>query len=156
MQTITIFGRKQSSLSLFINRTTYELFTHKSYPYKHLTVCKQIGSGSYKNVIYKLFVYKLYIQYMYKKSSCLTIRPDLPDPLPPPPLSIVHRFRVVSKATSCIGTELLYIGSSWSSCFCSSMCWGPQEYIIYEFVPTSPAVSRMSSSSNLHNFPDGW
>ena len=33
---------------------------------------------------------------------------------------------------------------------------GPQEYITYEFVPTSPAVSRMSSSSNFDSFRDGW
>ena len=46
-----------------------------------------------------------------------------------------------SKATSCISTELLYIGSSWSSGLCLSMWKGPQEY---EFVLTSPAVSHMS------------
>ena len=38
---------------------------------------------------------------------------DLSDPLPPP-FSIVHRFRSVFKATSRIGTELLYVGSRWS------------------------------------------
>ena len=56
---------------------------------------------------------------------------DLPDPLPPP-FSIVHRFRPVFKTTSCIGTELLYIGSCWSSCLCSVMWRGAQEYISYE------------------------
>ena len=30
-------------------------------------------------------------------------------------------FRLVLRATSRIGTELLYVDSSWSSCFCSSM-----------------------------------
>ena len=44
-------------------------------------------------------------------------------------------------------SELLYVGSRWSSCLCSSMWRGPQEYITYELVPTSPAVSRMSGSS---------
>ena len=53
-------------------------------------------------------------------SSCHAISTDLPDPLPPP-FSIVHRFRYVFKATSCIGTELLYVGPCWSSCLCSSM-----------------------------------
>ena len=31
---------------------------------------------------------------------------------------------------------------------------GPQEYVTYELVPTSPAVSRMSGSSNLDSFRD--
>ena len=44
---------------------------------------------------------------------------------------------------------------SWSSNLCSSMCGGPQDYITYEFVPTSPAVSRMSGLSNLDSFRDG-
>ena len=88
-------------------------------------------------------------------SSCRAASMDLPDPLPQP-FSIVHRSREVLKATSCIGTELLYIGSSWSSNFRSSMWRGPLEYIAYEFVLTSPAVSRMSGSSNLDSFPDGW
>ena len=39
---------------------------------------------------------------------------------------------------------------------CSSMWRGPQDYVTYEFVPTSPAVSRMSGSSNLDSFRDGW
>ena len=63
---------------------------------------------------------------------------DLPDLLSPP-LSIVHRSREVFQAPSCIRTELLYIGSSWSSCE-----WGPQEYNAYEFLLTSPAYTRMS------------
>ena len=33
---------------------------------------------------------------------------------------------------------------------------GPQEYIPYKAVLTSPAVSHKSSSSNLDNFRDGW
>ena len=46
--------------------------------------------------------------------------------------------------------------SSWSSCLSSSMWRGPQAYVAYEFVLTSPAVSRMSGSSNLDSFHDGW
>ena len=46
--------------------------------------------------------------------------------------------------------------SEWSSCLCSSMWWGSQEYVAYEFVLTSPAVSCMSGSSNLVSFHDGW
>ena len=44
-------------------------------------------------------------------SSCCTASTDLPDPLSPP-ISIVHRFRELFRATSCIGIELLYIASS--------------------------------------------
>ena len=77
------------------------------------------------------------------------------DPLPPP-VSIVHRSWSVFKDTSGIGTELLYISSSWSSCLCSSMWRDPQEYVAYEFVPTSPAVYRISGSSILDSFYDGW
>ena len=88
-------------------------------------------------------------------SSCRTINTDILDPFLPP-LSIIHCFRLVFKAISCIGTEQLYVGSSWSSCLCSSMWRGPWEHITYKFVPTSPAVSCMSGSSNLDSFCDGW
>ena len=80
---------------------------------------------------------------------------DFPDSLSPP-ISIVHRFRDVFQATSCIDTELLYIGSSWSTCLCSSMRRGPQYCIAYEFVLTSPAVSHKPRSSHWDNFCDGW
>ena len=33
---------------------------------------------------------------------------------------------------------------------------GPLEHIVYEFVLTSPAVSRMSGSSYFDSFSDGW
>ena len=36
--------------------------------YNHLTVCKQINSGSFKNVINKLYVYK---SYLYKEDLAL-------------------------------------------------------------------------------------
>ena len=42
------------------------------------------------------------------------------------------------------------------SCLCLSMWRGPQKYIPYELIPTSPAVSRMSGSSNFDSFCDGW
>ena len=71
------------------------------------------------------------------------------------PDSIVHCSQEAFQATFCIGIELLYIGPCWSSCLCSSMWRGPQEYITYEFVLTSPTVSRVFGSSNLDSFPDG-
>ena len=74
---------------------------------------------------------------------------DIPNPLSPP-LPIVLYFRQVLR------TELLYVGSSWSSCLCMSMRRGPQEYITYALVLTSPAVSCMSGSSNFDIFRDGW
>ena len=42
------------------------------------------------------------------------------------------------------------------TCLCSSMWRDPLEYVTYEFISTSPAVSRMSASSNLDRFPNGW
>ena len=88
-------------------------------------------------------------------SSCRAISTDIPDPFSPP-LPITHRFWQVLRATPHILTELLYVGSSWSPCFCSAMWRGPQGYITYELFPTSPAVSCMSGSSNLDSFRDGW
>ncbi len=44
---------------------------------------------------------------------------------------------------------------SWWSCFCLAICGGPLEYIPYELVLASPAVSCMSGSSNLDSFRDG-
>ena len=88
-------------------------------------------------------------------SSCRAASTVLFDPLSPH-VSIVHRFREVFQVTSCIGTDLLYLGSSWSSNLCSSMWRVPQEYITFEFVLTSLAVSRISGSSNLDSFRDGW
>ena len=94
-------------------------------------------------------------QAYWSSTSCHTTITDLPDPISPP-IFIIHQSREAFKAISCIGTELLYIDSSWLSCFCSSMWRGPLEYIAYEFVLTSPAVSRMSGSSNFDSFCDGW
>ena len=63
-------------------------------------------------------------------SSCRIAGMDLPDPLTPA-VSIFHRSREVFKPISCIGTELLYILSSWSSCLWSSMRRGLREHITY-------------------------
>ena len=66
--------------------------------------------------------YDLYVCILHSSSSLSrrAISTDTPDTLPPP-FSIVHCFRQVLKVTFCIGTELLYVGSSWSSCLCSSI-----------------------------------
>ena len=57
-------------------------------------------------------------------SSCHAASSDIPDPLSPL-LLIIHRLWQVFRATSCILTELLYVCSSWSSCFCLAICGGP-------------------------------
>ena len=77
------------------------------------------------------------------------------DPISPP-LLIVHCFRQVFRAASCISTELLYVGSSWSFSLCSAIWSGPQEYTTYDLVLISSAVSRISGSSNFDSFRDGW
>ena len=105
--------------------------------------------------IIELHLLNIYSYIFVSSSSYRDISTDLSDPLPPP-FSIVHHFRLVFKATSCIITELLYVGSSWSSCLCLSLWRGQQEYVIYELIPTSPAVFCMSGLSNLNNFRDGW
>ena len=81
-------------------------------------------------------------------SSCHAANTDLPESLSSS-FTIVHCSWEVFKATYYIGTEVFYIGSSWSSCLCSSTWWGPLEHVAFEFVPTSPAMSRMSGLSNL-------
>ena len=106
-------------------------------------------------IINQSFAVYLYSDLQFTSSSCPAISTDIPDPLSPP-LTIFHCFRQVFRTTSRIGTEQLYVGSCWSSCLCSSIWRGPQEYIAYELVPTSPAVSRMSGSSNFDSFRDGW
>ena len=73
-----------------------------------------------------------------------------------PSVSLVHCPREVFQATSSIGIELPYVGSSWSSYLCSSMWGGPLEYITYDFVRTSPAVFCMSGSSNFNSYRDCW
>ena len=80
-----------------------------------------------------------------------------------------HHHHVVLAArislTLCRYFSLSFIASGRSSGqhpVSSHSCWmyvragrgGPQEYITYEFVPASLAVSRMSGSSNLNSFHD--
>ena len=84
-------------------------------------------------------------------SSCRAASTDIPDLLSPP-RAIVHRLWQVFRATSRILTQLLYVCSSWSSCFCLAICGGPLGYISYGLVLASPAVSCMSGSSSLDSF----
>ena len=66
---------------------------------------------------------------MSSSSLCHAISRNIPDPLLPP-LLIIHCFRQVFRATSHVGTELLYVGLNWSSCLCLSMWRGPLEYVL--------------------------
>ena len=66
----------------------------------------------------------------YISSSCRAASTDLPDPLLPP-VSIIHCSQDVFNAIYSIDTELLYRGSSWSSCLCSSEWRGPLFWIQY-------------------------
>ena len=59
VQTIVILVSKQISSISFKNKITYKLLTYKSY--NHLTVCKLMKSGSFRNIIDKLCIYESYI-----------------------------------------------------------------------------------------------
>ena len=91
---------------------------------------------------------------MYSNIIIISSSTDIPDPLSPS-LPIAHCSQQVFRDTSHIGTELLYVSSYWTSCLCLSMWRGPQEYITYELLPTSPAVYRTSGSSILIVFVMG-
>ena len=73
----------------------------------------------------------------------------------PSPATHLHRPSLLVGLQGYILYQLLYINSSRLSCPCSSMWRCLQEYVGYEFVPTSPAVSRMPGLSNLSSFCDG-
>ena len=119
-----------------------------------ITLGLKIHENSRAEQKYYIYIY-IYI-YIYKYiSSGHATSTDLPGPLSPP-FSIVHRSQEVFKARSSIGTELLYIGSSWSSCLSPSTWRDPWEYIAYEFILLSMAGFRMSGSSNFDSFRDGW
>ena len=46
--------------------TDVELLVLHSNTWNHLTICRQMSSGSFKNVNYKLCIYKLYVcMYVY-------------------------------------------------------------------------------------------
>ncbi len=53
-------------------------------------------------------------------SSCQAASTDIPGPLSPF-LPIIPRFWQVLRTTSRILTELLYVGFSWSPCFCEGV-----------------------------------
>ena len=58
----------------------------------------------------------IYIYISSSSSSCGAASTDIPDHLSPL-LPIIHRLRQVLRVTSCVLTQLLYVGLNWSSCF---------------------------------------
>ena len=102
---------------------------------------------------YQIFLSNTNNLYTVVSSSCLAASTDLPLL---PPISIVNHSWEVFQTTACIGTELLYIDSSWLPYLCLPMWRGTQEYITYELILTTSAVSCMSGSSNLNSFHDRW
>ena len=80
---------------------------------------------------------------MIKSSSFRAANTDIPDPLSPL-LPIVHRHWQVFRATFSILTELLYVCSSWPSCFCSAICGGPLEYINTRLTKAWTAIDKLS------------
>ena len=79
--------------------------------------------------------------YTWPSPATLLYRPSLPVGLPG---YILYRHRAVVCRFSLVVLPLLV----------HMKC--PLEYVTYEFVPTSPAVSCMSSLSNLDSLCDGW
>ena len=78
---------------------------------------------------------------------------DIPDPLSPL-FPIVHRLWQGLQGYipyPHIAAEFMFV---LVALLLLVHMWGPQEYISYELVPDSPAVSCMSGSSNLDSFRD--
>ena len=53
------------------NQYWIELLVLDKNTWNHLIVCKQVNSGSFKNVIYKICIYYSYLIYMYKEDLAL-------------------------------------------------------------------------------------
>ena len=99
------------------------IYTHTHiyiYIYIYVSVSRSTYIYVYAHTTIYIYIYIYALIYHHVTS---TISVYLPDPLPTPS-SIVNRFRWVLKALSCIGTELLYIGSSWSSPAFARLCEG--------------------------------
>ena len=65
--------------------------------------------------------------------------------------TLLYRPSLLVGLQDYIGTELFYACSSLSSCLRTPMRRVSPEYVTYEVVHTSPAVSRMSGSSSFRD-----
>ena len=128
----------------------------KRLPFSLIGPTKSIYQSIYQRLLHDAhFLHSVIRWLLYSSSwSCHAISTDIPDPFSTS-LPIVHCFQQILMAKARIGTQLLCVGSSYPSCLCTSMWRGPQEYITYELVSTSPAVPCMSGSSNFDSFRDG-
>ena len=91
------------------------------YIYIYICVYIHLYIYIYIRIYIHIYIYiRIYIHIYMSSSSYRDASIDLPDPLSPP-FPIVNHSREVFQATSCIGKELLYIRSSWSSFVWSSM-----------------------------------
>ena len=135
---LTIWARKASALYIFWKPTkfSFSFNSFDSFPlslvYTGAISCFEISCES---VCQRSKCSTMLAQY-HSSSSCHAARTDLFD-LFLPPVSIAHL------ATSCIGTDLLYIGSCWSYNFCSSMWRGSHKHIAYKLVLIFTSVSRV-------------
>ena len=58
--------------TVFKQMTDIKLFVLHRNTWNHLTICKEMSSGAFKNIINKLCIYKIiYIQCMYKLDLAL-------------------------------------------------------------------------------------
>ena len=109
-----------------------------SYIYNQLYVC-----------MYYIYISVVCICVIYRCHHHVALQSQIPLTLTHHPSlsSIVHHSQ---EATSCISTKLSHIGFSYSS-----MWRDPQDYITYEFILPSLAMSWMSVLSNMDSFRDG-
>ena len=115
-------SHKRSSIDSTHAQKTYLLLRYNTF---HLHTLTHIHIYIWKlNIhVFQILTLSLWILQLLKKniyiyiiilSTLLAWISMSPDPLSPP-ASIVHRSRKVFQASSCIDTELLYIGSCWLS-----------------------------------------
>ena len=115
------------------------------------------GDVFFNGVILVLYFPRKYTGSVVPWTSLISMRYHLHHVAPSAWISLILSCHPsLSSTASGFYTELLYVYSSWSPCLCSSMWRGPQEYISYELIPNSLAVSCTSGSSNFDSFRDGW
>ena len=93
---------------------------------------------------------------LLSSSSCCAGSTDIPDPLfslsftfpyrSSPQVGLLNNIPYPHIVAECMFVLVVLL--------LHGHVWVPQEYITYEFVPASPAVSCMSGSSNLNSFRD--
>ena len=124
-------GRRESKVSQLGDDTYaftpgWGLKKSNRYQYLSISISFFLSFFLYIYIYIAFYIYIFFFLYIYIYiyiSLCRAASMDIPDPLSPL-LPIVHRLWQVFRATSCILTELLYVCSSWPSCFCSAIRGG--------------------------------